>query len=128
MDFDGPDGPYRLVGWGYLVPFQPDSKPPRMACVAESEWFVHEAGFHLKDGGMIVTPEAPSVEPAPPSDAAVHFWHPRIWDLHMWAGADGVAIVAYDNPNAREGGVKLPDAAFLHHHDGELVPVTGARH
>jgi hypothetical protein len=39
-------------------------------------------------------------------------WHPRIWDLHVWRGDDGRAIVEFANPKARPGGLQLPEAAF----------------
>jgi hypothetical protein len=120
LDHDGADGPYRLVGWAHLAPYLPGSRPPSRPCVAASEWLVHEAGFHLMDGGMLLTANATS-EPARPA-VPVHFWHPRVWDLHVWAGADGVPAVAFANPNAREGGVRLPGAAFLQVVNGRWQP------
>jgi hypothetical protein len=56
LDFEGPDDPYRLVGWAYFGPYTPGSQPPEMACITPEEWLVHEAGWHLKDGGMHLTP------------------------------------------------------------------------
>ena len=64
-----------------------------------------------EDGGMLLTPGATSEPPRP--DAAVFFWHPRAWDLHVWAGEDGVPTIAYENPNARRGGLALPAGSFL---------------
>jgi hypothetical protein len=64
---------------------------------------------------MRLTPGA-TKEPAREPGLDVHFWHPRAWDLHLWAGADGVATVAFENPTARAGGVVLPPGAFV---DGE---------
>jgi hypothetical protein len=45
LDFDGPDGPYRLIGWGYIAADQLQADPPRRQCVAASEWIIHEAGW-----------------------------------------------------------------------------------
>ncbi len=44
-DFQGEDGPYQLIGWGYLAPYKEGSAPPSRTCVAAEEWFVHEAGW-----------------------------------------------------------------------------------
>lgn len=117
LDFEGPDDPYRLVGWAYFGPYTPGSQPPEMACITPEEWLVHEAGWHLKDGGMHLTPGA-QVEPERPKDLEIHMWHPQIWDLHVWRGESGVPIVAFANPNARRGGKPLPDGAFFHLVDG----------
>ena len=112
LDFDGPDDPYRLVGWAYIAPYTPGSQPPQRECIAPSEWFVHEAGWHLEDGGMHLTPGA-MTEPPRPADLAIHMWHPRVWDLHVWRGDDGVPTVAFANPKARAGGKRLPREAFF---------------
>jgi hypothetical protein len=123
-DFDGEDGPYRLVGWAYIGPYTPGSKPPVRPCIAASEWLVHEAGWHLKDGGMTLTTDA-AAEPAHPQlKAGIHFWHPQVWDLHVWAGADGVPTIAYANPKAPGGGVRLPAGSFYRIVDGrkQLIP------
>jgi hypothetical protein len=71
---------------------------------------VHDAGWHLKDGGMHVTPGA-TKEPPRPAGLAIHMWHPQGWDLHVWRGEDGVPTVAFANPHARRGGKELPDDA-----------------
>jgi hypothetical protein len=111
VDFDGPDGPYRLIGWGYLARYQPGSAPPSLRCIAASEWFVHEAGWHLKDGGMHLTPDASVEPPRPQLEAGILMWHPRLWDIHYWIGEDGVPTVSYANPNAPGAGMRLPDGA-----------------
>lgn len=124
LDFDGEDGPYTLVGWAYIGPWIDDgTPPPRRPCIDASEWFVHEAGWHLMDGGMLLTPGA-TAEPARPPGLAAHFWHPRAWDLHVWADDDGVPTVAFHNPRARRGGLALPEGAFLTKVDGELQPLS----
>jgi hypothetical protein len=123
LDFDGPDDPYRLVGWGYLAPYTPGSSPPQMPCIAPDEWLVHEAGWHLKDGGMHLTPGA-SEEPSRPAGLDVLMWHPRVWDLHVWRGGNGEPSIAFANANARRGGRDLPPAAFFRMENGRAVPVS----
>jgi hypothetical protein len=121
-DFDGPDGPYTLVGWAYIAPYQEGSEAPQRRCIAEHEWLVHEAGWHTKDGGMVLTPAATS-EPTPtPSNVAKYFWHPRAWDIHFWLGESGVPVIADENPRAPRGGVDLPKQAFFHVVDGQKYP------
>jgi hypothetical protein len=66
LDYNGPDGPYRLIGWAYLLEYEPGSRPPSRRCIADSEWFIHEAGWHLLDGGMLVTPDAAREERTAP--------------------------------------------------------------
>lgn len=113
IDFDGPDDPYRLVGWAYVAPYTFGSEPPQQRCIAPSEWFVHEAGWHLKDGGMYLTPGA-TTEPPRPAGLAIHMWHPRVWDLHVWRGEQGVPTVSFANPGERHGGKVLPKESFFH--------------
>jgi hypothetical protein len=114
LDFDGPDGPYRLVGWSYVAPYQPGSSPPRLRGIAASEWTVHEAGWHLKDGGMLLTPGAKVEPPRPPSKVGIHFWHPRVWDIHFWIGEEGVPTVSFNNPKDPGGGLRLPEGTFFY--------------
>jgi hypothetical protein len=113
LDFAGSDGPYRLVGWGYVAPYVPGSTPPERTCVEPHEWYVHEAGWHLRDGDMLLTP-GEAAEPRRPSvPAGVLLWHPRLWDLHVWRGDAGVPTIALDNPRAPRGGLELPPGSFL---------------
>jgi hypothetical protein len=114
LDFEKPDGPYRLVGWGEIAPYSPGSSPPPLRCIAKSEWFVHEAGWHRMDGGMRLTPEATGVPPDSEQEGRDYFWHPRAWDIHFWVGTDGVPTVSFHNPRARRGGVRLPEDAFFY--------------
>jgi hypothetical protein len=124
LDFDGPDDPYRLVGWAYVAPYMPGSQPPSRRCIAAAEWLVHEAGWHLQDGGMQLTPGALEEPPRPPG-LAIHMWHPRVWDLHVWRSDDGVPTVSFANPRERPGGKVLPRDAFFYLVDGEpRVPAT----
>lgn len=122
LDFDGSDGPYRLVGWAYLAPYEPGSEPPSRPCIAASEWMIHEAGWHLLDGGMLVTPDAATEPPRPQTDAGILFWHPRVWDIHFWIGDDGVPTISFANPNAPGGGLHLPEDAFFYVVNGRKQP------
>jgi hypothetical protein len=112
-DFDGPDGPYQLVGWAYTVRYQPGSRPPSLRCIADDEWYIHDAGWHLTNGNMLVTPDASAEPPRPKLDVGFVVWHPQYWDLHMWPGDDGVPIVTFANPKGRPGGLSLPEEAFF---------------
>jgi hypothetical protein len=126
LDFDRADNPYRLVGWAYVGPYTTGSQPPQRMCIASSEWFVHEAGWHLKDGGMRLTPGA-ATEPTRPPGLAMHMWHPQVWDLHVWRGEDGTPTVAFANPSARRWGRELPDGAFYSLENGHRRPVAGGK-
>jgi hypothetical protein len=114
LDFDGPDGPYRLIGWGYIAPYKPGADPPRRQCVAASEWFLHEAGWHLMDGGMLLTPDATGEPSRPQLKVGIYFWQPRAWDIHFWSGEDGVPTISFHNPKDPGGGVQLPEGAFFY--------------
>jgi hypothetical protein len=113
LDFDGADGPYRLIGWAYFAPYEPGAEPPSRPCIAASEWFIHEAGWHLMDGGMLVTPDATAEPPRPQLKVGIDFWHPRVWDIHFWIGEDGVPTISFANPKAPGGGLHLPEGAFF---------------
>jgi hypothetical protein len=55
-------------------------------------------------------------------------WHPRVWDVHVWRGDDGVPTVAFANPNARHAGKGLPKEAFFYLVDGaKRFPAVSAR-
>lgn len=123
-DFDGPDGPYQLIGWAYTVRYQPGSRPPRRPCIADDEWYIHDAGWHLTNGNMHVTPDATAEPPRPKLDVGFVVWHPQYWDLHMWPGEDGVPIVTFANPRARPGGISLPDEAFFRLVNGRRQPIS----
>lgn len=114
-DADRADPPYTLVGWGYLSPIA--GGPPSRDCLETTEWFIHEAGWHMRDGTMLVTPGA-TAEPARPSDKAsnIWYWHPRAWDIHLWIDASGLPRVTLLDEAAPRGGLTLP-GAFINHHD-----------
>lgn len=114
LDFDGPDDPYRLVGWGYIPALYPlQSKPPMMECVLENEWFVHEAGWHLLDGGMVITPQSRLEQPPIPSEleGKTMMWHEAGWDVHLWIRDDVPAISLIDE-SLPAGGLHLAEEAF----------------
>ncbi len=98
-----------------------------MGCIPSSEWFLHEAGYHLTSGVMALRPPTESVRgeavvdslsPDPaieaPTPDNVLMWHPRIWDLHVWLPESGngqptVSIYApFDVPGARAC-IDMPD-------------------
>lgn len=123
-DFDGPDGPYRLIGWAYTVRYQPGSRPPQRRCIEDDEWYIHDAGWHLMNGNMHVTPDA-SAEPSRPKlDVGFVVWHPQYWDIHFWLAEDGVPDVSFANPTARPGGISLPEEAFFRLVNGRRQPMT----
>ena len=114
LDFDGPDGPYELVGWGYLPElYEPSPDPPAMECIDGGDWFVHEAGWHLLDGDMVATPESRLEEPDIPRElkGKVLYWHPAGWDLHLWIRS-AVPEVSLLNRAASEGGLVIEDRVF----------------
>ena len=113
LDFEGEEGPYHLVGWAYVAPHAPGSSPPVRPCIAPSEWWVHEAGWHLMNGGMVLTPDATTEPPRRELGSEVYFWHPQVWDIHFWRGEDGAPEVTLHNPGARRGGLDLPQGAFF---------------
>ena len=123
-DFDGPDGPYQFIGWAYTVRYQPGSRPPRLTCIADDEWYIHDAGWHLTNGNMLVTPDAAVEPPRPKLDVRFVVWHPQYWDLHVWPGEDGVPTVTFANPRARPGGISLPDEAFFRLVNGRRQPMS----
>jgi hypothetical protein len=109
LDFNGPDGPYRLNGWAYLVRYERGSRPPKRRCIAEDEWYIHDVGWHLMNGSMLATPDATAEPPRPTLDVGIVVWHPQYWDLHVWMGEDGTPTVSFANPKATGGGLRLPD-------------------
>jgi hypothetical protein len=113
LDFDGANPPYRFVGWGYLPRFENETDVPAMHCIPEDEWFIHEAGWHLLDGDMRLTPNAASEPARPEDDKNIWYWHPRSWDIHLWYEKGGVPRISKLDEKAPEGGLSLPDGAFV---------------
>jgi len=93
------DPPYRLIGWVYWGDYDPANRP-HLDGIPDEAWAVHEAGWHMSDGTMILTPpqedcpgqmaqEAPT-GPVPwyvNDDGVVVFGifpHRRAWIIHFW--------------------------------------------
>jgi hypothetical protein len=85
---------------------------------------VHDAGWHLTNGGMLVTPDAAVEPPRPKLDVGFVVWHPQYWDLHVWPGEDGVPTISFANPRARPGGLSLPEEAFFRLVNGRRQPIS----
>ena len=88
LDVLVPAPPYQLIGWAHVATYVPDL-PPSVGCLPAESWFVHEAGFHLLNGGFAATPPVEAVlgagvATAPDNPVANVFWHPRLWDFHVW--------------------------------------------
>jgi hypothetical protein len=90
-------GPYRLIGgaWGKIM--DDAERRPSLGCIPSSEWFLHEAGYHLQSGVMalrapdedvagetVVDDLTPTPGLEAPTPNNVLMWHPRVWDLHLW--------------------------------------------
>jgi len=115
-----PDPPYTLIGWAYGKLLNPAQRPVlNGARVGSDKWFVHEAGFHLADGGMQLTPPEEDVPGSvaaplipPPGGQALGVYHPRVWDLHVWRSPGGSPVVQPSTPFPQPG-LSLPSAAFF---------------
>ncbi|MGI5186128.1 hypothetical protein ACQEVZ_58760 [Dactylosporangium sp. CA-152071] len=112
-DPDGPDFPYTLVGWGYAGLYMPGQPPsyaddPGLRCLTKQDWLVHERSVHPADtwANIPVPPQeawhgAATGEIPPSADdcaCPVGMTHPRLWDLHIFAGPLGVPTVSMLNP------------------------------
>lgn len=87
-----PDTPYRLIGVAFARPYDPDN-PPDFGCIPREAFFVHNAGWHMLDGGFInqavAEPVPGAVVPVRPRLGLVDprrtgIWHGRLWDIHIW--------------------------------------------
>lgn len=113
------DPPYTVIGGAYGALYDPAARPI-LGCIPSHEWFVHEAGYHLANGNMILTPPNDNGVPGsanmttPPAAPPPGAWHPRFWDLHLWLSADGnpVPTMAIDHP-AGVAGIALPAGTFF---------------
>ena len=126
-DPNGDTTPYRVIGgaWGKVM--DSAKRRPVMGCIPSSEWFLHEAGYHLNSGVMALRPPTESVRgetvvdslfPDPaieaPTPDNVLMWHPRIWDLHVWLPESGngqptVSIYAPFNVPGARACIDMPD-------------------
>lgn len=120
-----PDPPYTLAGWAYGRIYDgipgPPARRPSLGCVPSDAWFLHEAGYHLLNGNMALTPpdeDVPGATPVgvsafPIPPTAVGAWHPRIWDLHLWVNDGGPPDVAIFSPTPIAGLTMLPGGMFF---------------
>jgi hypothetical protein len=79
----------------------------------KNEWFVHEAGWHLLDGDMVLTPQSRLEQPPIPSEleGRIMMWHEAGWDIHLWVRDDVPAIALIDE-SLPAGGLQLAEEAF----------------
>ena len=128
------DEPYELIGWNYGSDYDP-ADHPHLDGIPDEAWFVHEAGWHMSDGTMVLTPpqedypgqlpqEAPS-GPAPvvgkvgEGDFAVGIVpHPRAWDVHIWRNPnlEEVPSISMNEPFQQlpDGTLDMPEGAFFY--------------
>lgn len=114
-DASKPDFPYTLVGWGYTAPYVPGQPPsfgndPGLKCIKPSQWLVHERGVHpASNWQFIALPpkeswHGESAGQTIPTAAECHcvmgMDHTRVWDLHIFLGANGIPTVSMFNPGA----------------------------
>jgi len=92
-----PDTPFRLIGVAFAQPDQPGC-PPTLGCLPREAFFVHEAGWHMPDGGfeLQAVPEPfpgalnPVQQRLPIIDPRrLGIWHGRLWDIHIWLRPPG---------------------------------------
>jgi hypothetical protein len=110
-DFFNPDGPYRLTGWGYQVLDRGGVQPPQHACIPTDAWFTREAGWHLRDGSVLLTPGADRA-PARPPGVASHIWRPRTLAVHIWVDENGIPRLSREDVRAPNRGIDLPAELF----------------
>jgi quercetin dioxygenase-like cupin family protein len=110
----GPDFPYRLVGWGYGVPYEPGRLPAVLPCLGLDDWHIHERGVHpISTGGMTVMPPAEShygeaagsFFEAPAMEPAIGFPHGRSWTVHLWLEPNGPPTSAILDPTDPPAGI-----------------------
>lgn len=118
------EGGSRLEGLVYGVTHNDTKRRPRLGCIPSSEWFIHEAGSHTPDGGMIrfqVNEDVPGetlvngvAAPAGFNAPFGSVWHPRIWDLHAWLpeDEDALPILQIDSPEPIPGLQMRPGLFF----------------
>jgi hypothetical protein len=133
-DIDGPDFPYSLAGWGYVVfPYNALEPPTALGdCVGRGDWFVHERGIHPADtGGMYSVPPHEDHHgqasgesfPMPGVDGPVGLPHPRAWDIHFWLGSDGVPSISILNPGPCIPGMPSDVGVAWFHPDNDRTEV-----
>jgi hypothetical protein len=108
-----PAFPYTLVGWGYTAPYDPGHTPtfgsdPGLKCIRPSQWLVHERGVHPGNTWQFM-PLPPkeswhgqaagqTIPTAAECHCVIGMTHPRVWDLHIFLGSNGIPTVSMFNP------------------------------
>ncbi|MED5360640.1 MAG: hypothetical protein VYD85_19795 [Pseudomonadota bacterium] len=89
-DTTSANNPYKLISVAYTTGYDPDARL-LLGWVPSDAWFVHEAGYHLRDGrmrfssitdGQTGTAGNPAPDLPIPGNAALR--HPRLKGLHVW--------------------------------------------
>lgn len=134
---DDPDD-WPLIGMGYFYPFDPCERPD-LQCATHSDFFVHEAGYHLVpigDGGMRVATqddmrEGVTLDPEgclPVEADALRtrigsFRHGRNWVTHVWFPPEGEdAVPVWQNTDPWERWKDATDRGTI---DGTLFYSQG---
>ncbi|MBT5497662.1 MAG: hypothetical protein HOK54_18130 [Alphaproteobacteria bacterium] len=100
------NAPYTFIGVAYATQYDAANRP-LLGCVPSDAWFVHEAGYHFRDGTMGFANFADNQTgtqninlPPPTWPLRATLWHPRLWDLHVWFDpAGGPPILSIFEPN-----------------------------
>jgi len=91
------NAPYGFIGVAHTWLYNPAERPT-MGCIPSDAWFVHEAGYHLDNGLMLLTPPVEARKglgnmlqrpQTPPRPTTSMLWHPRLWDIHIWNDPGG---------------------------------------
>jgi hypothetical protein len=113
-DLADPFATYALIGWAYAATVGgdfPADTPPGAGCFPLHEWFFHEEGHHTMDGGFTPGPQF----------SAIGVYHPRVWDMHVWADASGVPRLGILNVTGA-GGATTPGDGFEASADSFFYP------
>lgn len=129
-----PETDYVLIGWGYYSDYIP-GQPPQVEGVNPKDWFVHERGYHLLDGGFdtveveepyrgALASNAPERSEIKPEKTAIGA-HGRVWDLHVWrqdlvSGAGQAPVRSIAAP--KELAKLLPEETLTLPEDGFFYP------
>jgi hypothetical protein len=108
-----PDFPYTLIGWGYTAPYVPGHAPtfgndPGLKCIQPNQWVVHERGVHPASNWQYIPlppkeswhgeAAAQTVPTAAECHCIIGMAHPRVWDLHIFLGSNGIPTVSMFDP------------------------------
>jgi hypothetical protein len=118
----------RLMGWAYGMEHTGIGSHPIVAQIPWEAWFVHEAGWHPLDGGFIPTPPSNDfprgslAAPAPDPPVGPGFWHPRIWDLHVFRRDGGTPLMRIEDPAVERSCEDWDPAWFFDASDVDVQP------